>query len=126
MVASKDMTFTWTTSVSQSDAAEFENKLEIVKTNNDRTIKLNNDHFHSNIEVFKAQNNGVVETCAKILGFHKYGLRKTTTTYPNGREVKSKAHKWEYCSILMMSKWQKLPKQEPVHSSDLILAHMPI
>lgn len=89
---------------------EFENKLEMMKTINDRIVELNNEHFLRNIGVFKAQNNGVVGTRAKILGFHKYGLRKTTTTYPNGRKVESKAHRWEH--------WRELDASRMLHLID--------
>ena len=80
-----------------------------MKSINDRIIKLN-ELFCSNIEVFKRQNSGVVGTHSKILGLHKYGLRKLTTTYPNGRKVISKAHRWEH--------WREIEKIRMLHLND--------
>ena len=80
-----------------------------MKSINDRIIKLN-ELFHSNIEVFRRQNSGVVGTRSKILSLHKYGLRKLTTTYPNGRKVISKAHRWEH--------WREIEKTKMLHLND--------
>ena len=47
---------------------------------------------------------------SNILGLHKYGLRKLTTTYPNGRKVISKAHRWEH--------WREIEKIRMLHLKD--------
>ena len=73
-------------------------------------IRKLNELFHSNIEVFKRQNSGVVGTRSKILDLHKYGLRKLKTTCPNGRKVISKAHRWEH--------WREIEKTKMLHLND--------
>ena len=101
----------------RESAADFQNKLTMIESLNERIRALNTNVFYKLIDVYKAQNGGVAGTRPKSLGFHKYGMRKDTKKFPNGREVAVRSHRWEH--------WrQSEDKERMLHMDDTHRAKM--
>ena len=88
----------------------FDNKLAMMMDLNEKITQLNNNIFQKTIEVFKSQNGGVAGEKPKTLGLHKYGMRKLTKKYPNGKVVAVRTHRWEH--------FRETEKEQMLHLND--------
>ena len=84
---------------------------------NEKIIAFNEQVFKNLIETYKSMNNGKAGNKSRSVKFHKYGLRKMTIKFPNGKKVPMKSHRWEH--------WRESePKERMLHLNNTIRAKM--
>ena len=85
----------------------FQNKLDMMMDFNDKIKLFNNTIYQENIDVFKAQNGGVAGEKPKMLGLHKYGIRKLNKKFPSGKVVPAHTHRFEH--------WREADRDQMLH-----------
>ena len=88
--------FTWFPGREPAAGSSKENKLEKMKSINGKIMELNQKLFEREVKTYKRLNDGVAGTQNKAPRFHKYGLRKVTRKYPNGKKVPVTTHRFEH------------------------------
>lgn len=88
----------------------FQNKLDMMMDFNDKIKLFNNTIYQENIDVFKAQNGGVAGEKPKMLGLHKYGIRKLNKKFPSGKVVPLHTHRFE--------QWRETEREQMLHLND--------
>ena len=108
---------TWFPSNGPCPYPEENNKRSMMIDLNEKIMEFNEKIFHDLAETYKKMNNGQVGEKSRSVKFHKYGLRKQTLKFPNGKKVPIKSHRWEH--------WRESePRERMLHLNNNIRAKM--